>query len=140
MPSSQPLKLFSSCVHLVILQISECTELKKKEKISGVRLCLFVPSLWRSALPGRCGWALKSVFAGSLGCGNLNERRASGIVICANSSSPSRSLFVSALLPPSLQPQPSQALQPTPKPLPPPTPLCFATPRNSISDSPLLTV
>uniref|UniRef100_A0A667Y3B7 Extended synaptotagmin 2 n=1 Tax=Myripristis murdjan TaxID=586833 RepID=A0A667Y3B7_9TELE len=38
---------------------------------------------------------LPSVFTGSLGCGNLRERRASGLVFCESSTSEYRTLFVS---------------------------------------------
>ncbi len=37
----------------------------------------------------------KSVFEGSFGCGNLKERRASGLVFCENPDSLYRTLFVS---------------------------------------------
>lgn len=37
----------------------------------------------------------KSVFTGSLGCGNLSERRASGLVFCESDSSEYRTICVS---------------------------------------------
>uniref|UniRef100_A0A7N6AJ28 Extended synaptotagmin-like protein 2b n=1 Tax=Anabas testudineus TaxID=64144 RepID=A0A7N6AJ28_ANATE len=42
---------------------------------------------------------LPSVFTGSLGCGNLSERRASGLVFCESSTSGYRTIFVSPLVP-----------------------------------------
>uniref|UniRef100_A0A8D0D116 Extended synaptotagmin 2 n=1 Tax=Sander lucioperca TaxID=283035 RepID=A0A8D0D116_SANLU len=38
---------------------------------------------------------LPSVFTGSLGCGNLSERRASGLVFCESNTSEYRTIFVS---------------------------------------------
>lgn len=39
----------------------------------------------------------KSVFTGSLGCGNLSERRASGLVFCESNTSEYRKICVSSL-------------------------------------------
>lgn len=39
---------------------------------------------------------LKSVFTGSLGCGNLSERRASGLVFCESNTSEYRKICVSS--------------------------------------------
>uniref|UniRef100_A0A673XXZ1 Extended synaptotagmin 2 n=1 Tax=Salmo trutta TaxID=8032 RepID=A0A673XXZ1_SALTR len=41
---------------------------------------------------------LPSVFTGSFGCGNLKERRASGLVFCESNTSMYRTLFVSPLV------------------------------------------
>lgn len=56
----------------------------------------------------------KSVFTGSLGCGNLRERRASGLVFCESNTSEYRKICVSALP----CPHPSTPLDPDPAPLP----------------------
>lgn len=49
------------------------------------------PSFIPSPLPRR----LKSVFTGSLGCGNLSQRKASGLVFCETNTSEYRKICVS---------------------------------------------
>lgn len=52
-----------------------------------------ISSLISSLLPLH----LKNVFTGSLGCGNLSERRASGLVFCESNTSEYRKICVSSL-------------------------------------------
>lgn len=83
-------KLTSS---LQFFLITKCFLIRLLHKFMALALLVLITSLFPlnflSSSP-------KSVFSGSLGCGNLSERRASGLVFCESNTSEYRTICVSS--------------------------------------------
>lgn len=82
----------SSALLVVYLDSAQNLPVRRYDEAGALERRL-ISSLISSLLPPH----LKSVFTGSLGCGNLSERRASGLVFCESNTSEYRKICVSFL-------------------------------------------